>query len=405
MNILIYSKRSAYRDTRFGGAETSLRLIGERLAARGHRIYYLTSAGEAASEPRRVPVPNGVDLIVAPRFESSFTGRVWARLLGKRLARRRWMSRYVGALISKLEIELVYTHYELTMIESLIEARVGRDFKVVMRMAGLKWYERSRDHERKKDRYASVFNAVDSINYNTPGLQTLCHEKADEIDFPLRPRDEFVADIGAFAERPEGDGGSRPTRDAAADSAPLKIVVATRFSHYQKRQDLLIEALHRLPGECAVDVHLIGTGPELPRIEAMIAEYALEDRVRISPFLEQAALWNELCEADLLCHPCDYEGLSKIIIESMMVGLPVLASDVLPLRDYVEDERTGFLVQNTPEDWAAKIELLARNRERLREVGRAGSVYARSSFDTDTNVIRYEEHFERLLGQGKHRSV
>ena len=47
----------------------------------------------------------------------------------------------------------------------------------------------------------------------------------------------------------------------------------------------------------------------------------------------------------------------------------------------------------------------ARNRERLREVGRAGSLYARSSFDTDTNVIRYEEHFERLLGQGKHRSV
>lgn len=36
MNILFFSEQSPFLDTRVGGAENSMRLIAEGLAARGH---------------------------------------------------------------------------------------------------------------------------------------------------------------------------------------------------------------------------------------------------------------------------------------------------------------------------------------------------------------------------------
>ena len=69
--------------------------------------------------------------------------------------------------------------------------------------------------------------------------------------------------------------------------------------------------------------------------------------------------------ADLLCHPCEHEGVSKIILEAMMLGLPVLASDVPPLPDYVIEGETGYRVANTPEAWAAKLVEIAAAKDRL----------------------------------------
>ena len=49
-----------------------------------------------------------------------------------------------------------------------------------------------------------------------------------------------------------------------------------------------------------------------------------------------------------------------------MLGLPVLASDVPPLPDYVIEGETGYRVANTPEAWAAKLVEIAAAKERLR---------------------------------------
>ena len=65
--------------------------------------------------------------------------------------------------------------------------------------------------------------------------------------------------------------------------------------------------------------------------------------------------------------------MSKIILEAMMLGLPVLASDVPPLPDYVIEGETGYRVANTPEAWAAKLVEIAAAKERLRADVGAGA--------------------------------
>ncbi len=393
MNILIYSKHSVYTSDRVGGAETSFRLLGEKLADRGHNVFYLTSSGDRKSRKLVTAVSSGVSVIFYPSFENLFIQRVKKRLLGKK-TRARWLNDSMRRVIVENKIDLVYLHYDIDALDALLSTRDELGFKIVMRMAGLKWYEQGKQDEQKRLAYEGAFNSVDSINYNTPSLRDVCYRHAQSIGLELEPRDEFVADIGAKV------GLETSKIEECPHKEMLRIVVATRFSRYQKRQDILIEALRLLPDEISLDVLMIGTGPERENISKKIEDYGLSNGVRISPFLPQTRLWEELKDSDLLCHPCEYEGLSKIIIESMMLGLPVLASNVPPLPDYIEDNNTGFLTANTAEAWAEKLTYIYNNQGKLYAISKAAQEFSLDLYDIDKNVGSYEKNFLRLCKGG-----
>ena len=113
--------------------------------------------------------------------------------------------------------------------------------------------------------------------------------------------------------------------------------------------------------------------------------------------MEQQQLWQEMRQADLLCHACDYEGTSKIILESMALGLPVLASDVTPVNDYVIDGYNGFLVDNDPAMWAEKITALACDKSERIRVSLNSMAYINENYNPFNNVSLYESHFDEIL--------
>ena len=216
--------------------------------------------------------------------------------------------------------------------------------RIVMRMAGLGWQEEVQRTTAGAGlaEVAALFNAVDAINYLSPSSQALVEARAAELGLPLAPRASFVADIGVdVASVPRLWAGPRP-------EAGLEIVVATRFSAYQKRQDLLVAALGLVRGRLPFRVTMIGSGATRDAVARQRDALGLTGAIEIVPFMPQDRLWRTLARADLLCHPCDYEGVSKIILEAMMLGLPVLASDVEPLPDYVIEGETGFRAAEHP---------------------------------------------------------
>ena len=209
------------------------------------------------------------------------------------------------------------------------------------------------------------------------------------------PRAAFVADIGVNV-------GKVPMSWAGPSAGPgLDILVATRFAAPQKRQDLLIEAAALIRDRLPVKMAMVGTGGTREAAIARRDALGLHRHLEIRPFLAQEELWARMRTADLLCHPCEHEGVSKIILEAMMLGLPVLASDVPPLPDYVIEGETGYRVANTPEAWAAR---LARDRRRqgpaAGALGRARA-FVEATYDTAVNVARYEAAFTALVPPGR----
>lgn len=401
MNILFFSEQSPYQDTRVGGAENSMRLMAEGLAARGHPVRFASLRPDAGKAVKRFE-QNGVEVVLCPSPRRTFAQRVFRKLglresaLARGLAARGW-DRVAAELFGRgapgFVPDLVYAFYEMEFLDRALAARKTHPgMKIVMRMAGLGWYETLRGDPtgRVRAEMARSFTAVDAINYLSEPSRELIDSHAAEAGIDLAKPSHFVADIGVDVSRVPWLWQGSGRQDG------LDIVVATRFSQTQKRQDILVEALGLLKDRLPVTVSMIGSGGTRDAIARRCAELGLADSVEIIPFMAQEELWERLRRADLLCHPCDHEGVSKIILESMMLGLPVLASDVPPLPDYVIEGETGFRVANTPEAWAARLEEIAAAKAELPALSGRARRFVEERFDTTRNIAAYERHFVAL---------
>lgn len=403
MDILFFAEISPYLGARVGGAENSMRLIAEGLAARGHRVVFASLNRDRGSALRRFE-RNGVTVLLCASPRRSLAVRALKRLrLGAGAIERRLWDRMGRQLFGAPETrgaQVLYAFYEMEFLDQALRARTkraqrGAGFRIVMRMAGLNWFDaiRRAGDPGLAPEYARIFNAVDSINFLSHASQRLIEARAAEVGMHLAPADSFVADIGVEVAHPYAWRGP-----SAGDG--LDIVVATRFSSYQKRQDLLVEAVALLKGPALVRVTMIGTGARAGEIARRIEALGLGDRIRILPFVPQTELWERLAGADLLCHPCDHEGVSKIILEAMMVGLPVLASDVEPLPEYVIEGRSGMRAANTPEAWAARLEAIAADKAALAPLSRSARAFVEETYDVARNIARFNAEFARLAGEG-----
>jgi glycosyltransferase involved in cell wall biosynthesis len=406
MHILFFAENSPYLAIRVGGAENSMRLMAEGLAAKGHHVTFASLRPDVLPWTRAFR-RNGVEVLLLPAIRRSLAQRLLRRLgrpgegPARRLREAGWR-RLGRVLFARGRIDVLYAFYELSFLRQALRARDGAreepqpgmrpEMRIVMRMAGLAWAE---EVQRAGDgaglaEVAALFNAVDAVNYLSPRSQELVEARAKALGLALAPRSSFVADIGVdVGAVPKLWAGPRPGEG-------LEIVVATRFSPYQKRQDLLVEALGLLKGRLPFRVTMIGSGATRDAVARRRDALGLGEAIEIVPFMPQERLWQTMARADLLCHPCDYEGVSKIILEAMMLGLPVLASDVDPLPDYVIEGETGFRVANTPEAWAERLAWVAATKALLPPVSDRARAFVEARFAVGGNLELYAERFAAL---------
>lgn len=108
-------------------------------------------------------------------------------------------------------------------------------------------------------------------------------------------------------------------------------------------------------------------------IEAAERDPLLSKRIRFLGYRDDIP--RLLAAADIYTLPSHREGMPRSIIEAMMTGLPVVATNIRGSREEVVEDVTGFLVpvNNAPALAAALLRLArdARLRERLGAAGRA----------------------------------
>lgn len=388
LKILLITKKNPFGFESFGGAESSTRLLAEKMAARGHQVTYLTL--RASARDKAIARDVGVELIAFPKIVGSRFSRIF------KAVSRMLMLRTIMTLTLRHKVDLIYCFYELEVLEPALRVRerFGRP-KVVMRMAGLSWYDVSIRNPSRALRYQDAFRNVDSINFISEGLKTMVESKLGDLDIQLQFRHIFVQDIGS---------STQPGRQLAYSDlpeTPFRIIMATRFSTQQKRQDLLIRAAALLSRDLPVEIVLSGDGKRLHKMKVLATELGVTDRITFLPFLPQPELWCRLQQTHLMCHATDHEGLGKIIVEAMAKGLPVLVSDVAPLNSFIRESETGFLVTNTPEAWAARITELFARREDLVRVSEAAVAFAVDRWDADRSVKAYEDYFAIVIGENQ----
>lgn len=100
------------------------------------------------------------------------------------------------------------------------------------------------------------------------------------------------------------------------------------------------------------------------RFKQFIQINALEKRIVFLGHKSPETVQNYLQHSKVLVLPEQYENMSPLVmIEAMMMGTPVVASNLGGIPEYIEDGKTGFLASPyEPRDFARKIVLLLADK-------------------------------------------
>jgi glycosyltransferase involved in cell wall biosynthesis len=387
MNILIETIHSPYSGDRVGGAETSLRLIAEGFAERGHKVIFITrQQGNTLCGYSR-KIVNGVSVISFNRFSFNLLNSYKFKIITNGVK-----GYYLKHLLKKQRIDIVHTYYNFFLLKKYTTLKKDFNYKLIIRMAGLKLFEelKNEKHAYRKELYKTYFKAVDQFNFISVGLFELFNLKMDEFNFQFNFENYFIKDIGI---RPQVYSSFEKVKPI---NGVFNIIMVSRLSLYQKRQDVLIEAMFYLRDK-NIKLTILGDGPNQANLERRVKKLDLQNSVEFLPFIEGERVWQALSNYDLLVHACDYEGLSKIIIESMGNGLPVLVSNVLPLNKYIINGQNGFLVNNSPEAWAEAIAELSGNQQIFDAIKNNAKKFINEEYNSENNILIYESKFESLI--------
>jgi len=118
--------------------------------------------------------------------------------------------------------------------------------------------------------------------------------------------------------------------------------------------DLLVTALAEVATRVpSTHVVLIGSGAEHGALQARAAALGVADRLHITGSVTDVA--DRLAGADVLAAPSRNEGMGRVLVEAMALGLPVVGTRVGGIAEVIDDE-CGVLVP--PDDAGALAEAL-----------------------------------------------
>jgi len=141
-----------------------------------------------------------------------------------------------------------------------------------------------------------------------------------------------------------------------------------------KRADLLIEALAQ-PEAARIRAVIAGEGEERGRLQQMIAQLGLTDRVTLAGGLDDNELLDHLARCRAVCFPPFAEDYGFVTAEAFASHKAVVTCrDSGGPAELVEDNVTGFIADSTPQSLAAALGRVMNDVTTARGMGEAAFV-------------------------------
>jgi glycosyltransferase involved in cell wall biosynthesis len=164
-----------------------------------------------------------------------------------------------------------------------------------------------------------------------------------------------------------------------------KMVVSVARLHPQKALHVLLDALASLPAD--VTLAIVGEGPLRGELEAAAEALGIRDRVHFLGFRDDAT--DYVAAADVFCLSSLWEAVPLAAQEAVVLGVPVVSTNVGGLPELIVDGVSGRLVPKNDARALAKAleETMSDGASRLRFVAAARAHYG-AHFSRDAILDR-----------------
>ncbi len=198
-------------------------------------------------------------------------------------------------------------------------------------------------------------------------IQVISHFLADWArDMGAKCKIEVVPNgVDTEAFRVKGKGYREEIRKKFGfEEKDMVLITTSRLVPKNSVEDV-IEAMKFLPEN--VKFLILGTGVLQKELELKVERLKLKERVRFGGFISHVKLPQYLHAADIFVRTPISEGFGNSYVEAMAAGLPVIASPVGGILDFVKDNETGLFSKiGDAKDIAEKVQKLM-NDSTLRE--------------------------------------
>jgi glycosyltransferase involved in cell wall biosynthesis len=242
-------------------------------------------------------------------------------------------------------VDIIFTQDPVSTGLPVIAAAFMNNKKIVMRVAGDYAWEQS----------VQRYGVTDSIDE----FQTKKYSGPIEIlravqRFAVRRADVVVTPSNYFRTLVSGWVGSRKvitiyngidlTVQYKQESkfSEKTIITAGRLVPW-KGFDTLIRALKEMPEWRLL---IAGDGPDRKRLEGIIAECGITNRVTFLGQLPRPELFAHIHRSHIFALLSTFESFSFQVVEAMRVGVPVIAARIGNLSEIIEDGKNGILIDS-----------------------------------------------------------
>lgn len=171
-------------------------------------------------------------------------------------------------------------------------------------------------------------------------------------------------------------------------SPPYRILSIARLTAKKGLPTVLKALAHLKQNGVAFDYTLIGDGDDRDKILALVNTLGLSKRTRWLGTLPHDVVREHYRRADLFALGCeiaangDRDGIPNVLVESLAMGVPVVATRVSAIPEIITHEETGLLVEpSRPDQMAAAMMRTLEDHDLRRRVVAAGRQRVQTTFD------------------------
>lgn len=177
----------------------------------------------------------------------------------------------------------------------------------------------------------------------------------------------------------------------------LNVGIVGNLNRKVKRADLFIRSAALLGAEHPeITWHLVGDGELRATCEALAQDLGIADRMIFAGRVRDVPAYLEQLQIGVLCS--DSEGLSNALLEYMLKGCAVVATDVGGTPEVVEHEGTGLLVP--PDDAPALAGAVGRLISDIglrRRLAESADRFVRKEYSWETCVTAHQDFYLNTL--------
>lgn len=332
-----------------GGAEVAIKEITERLS--GDFEFDLITARFQKNLPPVEKVGNvtvyrvGKGILGRGKFLLPFLGS----MLAKKLHKTRSYNAIWSIMANQASIAASFFKKEFPNIPLVLTLQEGDE------ESHLKRYVLGNDFLYKlfiRPFHLLVFKYADGVTAISSYLKNRAISSGVKLPIYIIPNG---VDINKFSREISAEEKRSMRQELGLKENDMALITVSRLNVKNGVGDV-IKALTKLPEN--IKFIICGAGKLEQRLKLQTTNLGLQGRVVFKGFVEHSVLNKYLKACDIFIRPSLSEGLGNSFIEAMAAGLPVVATPVGGIVDFLFDGKTGYFCR--PNDPASVAETVKR---------------------------------------------